>query len=118
LRDNEVTYGESLPSVGTGEIPPGDNLPYEFILVILLAAIDRVEVYEPLRGPEAVEEIDPDAEWYLCTGETCAADSRRRRESLALPLCSDASSSLGGEEARLFWPVATPDEEYTSERYG
>jgi hypothetical protein len=43
FRDNEVTYGESLPSVGTGEMPPGDSRPYEFMLVMLLAAIDKVE---------------------------------------------------------------------------
>ena len=57
-----MTYGESLPSVGTGEMPPGESRPYELMLVILLAPIDKVETYELLLGPEAVDEIEPDVE--------------------------------------------------------
>jgi hypothetical protein len=62
FRDIEVTYGESLPSVGTGEMPPGDSRPYEFMLVILLEAIERVEAYELLLGPDAVDDVEPDVE--------------------------------------------------------
>ena len=57
-----MTYGESLPSVGTGETPPGDKRPYEFMLVMLLAAIDNVEAYELLLGPDAVDDIEVDVE--------------------------------------------------------
>lgn len=50
-------------SVAPGEIPTGDNRPYEFMLVILLTANDNVEAYELLLGPDAVEEMDPEVEW-------------------------------------------------------
>jgi hypothetical protein len=43
FNDKEVTYGESDMSEEPGEIPPGDNLPYELILVMLLAATDKLE---------------------------------------------------------------------------
>ena len=43
-------------------MPPGESRPYEFMLVMLLAAIDKVEAYELLLGPDAVDEIDPDVE--------------------------------------------------------
>lgn len=100
----EVTYGESDISEPPGEIPPGDNRPYEPMLVILLAATESVEAYEPFLGPEAVEETDPDVEWNRGLGELREADSRRLYKSLALPtVCSEGGpSSPGGEEARLF----------------
>ena len=63
FRDNDDTYGESDMSDAPGEIPPGDLRPYEPILVMLLAATDKlVEAYELLRGPDAVEDTDPEVE--------------------------------------------------------
>jgi hypothetical protein len=62
FNDSEVTYGESDMSEEPGEIPPGDNLPYELILVMLLAATDKFEVYELLLGPDVVDDTDPDVE--------------------------------------------------------
>lgn len=60
-----------------GDMPPGDNLPYEFILVILLAARDKVDAYELLLGPDAVDDTDPEVEWKRGLGEVRDADSRR-----------------------------------------
>jgi hypothetical protein len=60
-----------------GDMPPGDNLPYEFILVILLAASDNVEAYELLLGPDAVDDTDPEVEWKRGPGDACDPDSRR-----------------------------------------
>jgi len=116
FKDSEVTYGESNMSILPGDIPPGDPLPYEFRLVMLLAATDKVDAYELLLGPEAVEDTDPEVEWYRSTGEFRDAVSRRRYRSLALPtVCNDGPSSPGGDEARLFWPAVEPGE-YASGR--
>jgi hypothetical protein len=49
-------------SEAPGDIPPGDSRPYEFILVRLLAAVDNVEAYELFRGPDVVDETDPEIE--------------------------------------------------------
>jgi hypothetical protein len=50
-------------SEAPGDIPPGESRPYELILVILLAAIDNVEeAYELFRGPDVVDETDPEVE--------------------------------------------------------
>jgi hypothetical protein len=94
-----------------GEIPPGDNLPYELILVMLLAATDRLEAYELLLGPDAVDDTDPDVEWKRGTGDVRDADSRLRKRSLALPtVCNEGPSSTGGDDARLFCPADVPGE--------
>lgn len=110
LREIDVRYGESLPSVGTGEIPPGDKRPNEFMLVKLLEPIERVvEAKELDLGPDAVDDIDPEVEWNRGPGEVRDPDSRRRNRSLALPtVCKDGLSSTGGDDARLFCPAATP----------
>lgn len=79
-----MTYGESLPSVGTGEMPPGESRVYEFMLVmlvILLAANDNVDAYELLLAPDAVDDIEADVEWNRGLGEVRDADSRRRNKS-------------------------------------
>lgn len=95
-------------------MPPGDKRPYELTLVTLLAAIDNVEAYELLLGPDAVDDIDPGVEWNFGPGEVRDVDSRRRKRSPALPtVCNDGPSSVGGEEARLFCPVVA---EYASGR--
>lgn len=95
-----------------GDSPPGDSRPYEDIVVILLAAKDRVDAYELLLGPDAVDEIEPWLEWKCGAGDARAADSRRRYKSLALPtVCNDGGvSSLGGDDARRFWPIETSGE--------
>jgi hypothetical protein len=77
-----------------GEIPPGDNFLYELILVMLLAATDKVEAYELLLGPDAVDDTDPNVEWKRGTGEMRNVDSR----------CGWPSST-GGDDARLFCPA-------------
>jgi len=39
------------------------------MLVMLLAAIDKVEAYELLLGPEAVDDMEPEVEWNRGPGE-------------------------------------------------
>lgn len=70
FRESEVTYGvsvirTSVISEPPGDIPPGESRPYdELTLVMLLAAIDKVEeAYELFRGPDVVEETEPEVEW-------------------------------------------------------
>jgi hypothetical protein len=70
FRESEVTYGVSLirasvTSGPPGDIPPGESRPNdELTLVMLLAAIDNVEeAYELFRGPDVVDETEPEVEW-------------------------------------------------------
>jgi hypothetical protein len=63
FRDIGVANGELQLDSVTGDMPPGDGppgdrRPYEFILVMLLVApIDRFEVYDPLLVD--TDDIDP-----------------------------------------------------------
>jgi len=59
-------------------MPPGDNLPKEFRLVMLLPPADSADTYEPLLGAEAVDDTDPEFEWNRGAGEVRDAVSRRR----------------------------------------
>jgi hypothetical protein len=55
-------YGESMSIIPGETAAPGDNLPYEPKLVILLAVTDNEEAYELFLGPEAVDDTEPDVE--------------------------------------------------------
>ena len=44
---------------------------------MLLPPIDSVDAYELLLGPDVVEDIDPEVEWYRGLGDIRDADSRR-----------------------------------------
>jgi hypothetical protein len=81
------------------------------MLVMLLPPNDDVEAYGLLLGTEAVEGINSEKDWYRELGEFRDEDSRRLYKSPALAaLCGGGPFSIGGDEARLFWPVVAPGE--------
>lgn len=85
--------------------PSNWQCPNDFILVMLLAASDRLDWYELLRSADNTDYMDP---WGTMlkrgVGDSCEAPSRRRSRSLnvAVP-CGSSGSSMGGDDTRRFW---------------
>lgn len=81
---------------------------------MLLPVRDSVDVWELLREPEAFELIDQRRDWYRGLGDVHDEDSRRLdyecKSPALLILCSAWLSSPSGDDARRFWPAATPGE--------
>src|SRR5688572_14255113 len=106
-----------MGDMAPGDSPPGDLLPYELTLVMLVPAMENVEANDPLRPAEDTDDIDP---WGMVlsrgVGEPLEPTSRRRTMSLGVwNPCID--SSPGGEEARRFRPVVcTSDLDESSSR--
>jgi hypothetical protein len=81
------------------------------MLVMLLPQSNDLETCELLLGTETLEGINLERDWYRELGEFREADSRRLYKSPApVALCSGGPLSIGGDEARLFWPVVAPGE--------
>lgn len=107
VREIGVLKGElQIPS--TGESPLGDTRPNELPLVMLVAARDMFEAYDPLRPTEDTEEMDM-LPWGITVnrgvGDCREAPSRRRSNSPEFGRLCMTKSSPGGEEARLFSPI-------------